>query len=184
MFMSVDLPAPFSPSNAWISPRRRSRSIASFARVPVGNRFVIPRISRTDGWSLMRSSRDERADPSAGPLDLDSFATCALGDRLELPGCHVRGRLLELVLEPRRNGVEVADHGCADAAVRGVVDEVSGLLALVFEALDPVPYRDLQMLFGTRDDAGLGIGKGEVLIDVYADAIDLRAARGAKRAGA
>src|SRR5439155_21362725 len=134
MFMSVDLPAPFSPSNAWSSPRRRSRSIASFARVPVGNRLVIPRISRTDGWSLMRSSRDERADPSAGPLDLDSFATCALGDRLQLPGCHVRGRLLELVLNTGRNGGEVVDQVLADAAVRGLVDEVSCLLGFVVEA--------------------------------------------------
>src|SRR5207253_2816457 len=134
MFMSVDLPAPFSPSSAWISPRRTSRSIASFASVPVGNRFVIPRISRTGGWSLMRSSRDERADPGApapsgaptpeaGPLDLDSLATSALGDRLQLPGCHVRGRLLDLVFESGRNGVEVADHRRADAGVGGVVGE-------------------------------------------------------------
>ena len=70
MFMSVDLPAPFSPSSAWISPSRRSRSTASFASVPVGKRFVMPRISRTGGTSLMGSSCDERADPEAGPLAL------------------------------------------------------------------------------------------------------------------
>ena len=44
MFMSVVLPAPFSPSRAWISPGRTSRSIESLATTP-GYRFVMPRIS-------------------------------------------------------------------------------------------------------------------------------------------
>jgi hypothetical protein len=34
MLISVVLPAPFSPSSAWTSPRRRSKSIASLATVP------------------------------------------------------------------------------------------------------------------------------------------------------
>ena len=42
ILMSVDLPAPFSPSKAWISPRFRSRSTPSSAVTP-GNRFLIPR---------------------------------------------------------------------------------------------------------------------------------------------
>ena len=42
--MSVDFPAPFSPSSAWISPGRTSRSIPSLATTP-GYRFVMPRIS-------------------------------------------------------------------------------------------------------------------------------------------
>src|SRR4051794_5363458 len=46
MFISVDLPAPFSPSSACTSPRRRSKSTWSFARTP-GKRLVIPRSSRT-----------------------------------------------------------------------------------------------------------------------------------------
>ena len=45
MFISVVLPAPFSPSNPWISPRPTSRSIPSFAVTP-GKRFVIPCIVR------------------------------------------------------------------------------------------------------------------------------------------
>jgi hypothetical protein len=32
--VSVDLPAPFSPTSAWISPRRRSKSTSSMAGVP------------------------------------------------------------------------------------------------------------------------------------------------------
>src|SRR5437773_1113650 len=111
-------------------------------------------------------------------------ATCALGDRLQLPGCHVRRRLLDLVFKTCRNGVEVPDHRGPDAAVRGVVRVVARLLAFVLEALDPVPDRDLQVLFGAGDDAGLGIGKRQVLIHVNADAVDFRAACGAERAGA
>src|SRR5438309_11533027 len=190
MFMSVDLPAPFSPRSAWISPRRSAVSIAAFARVPVGNSFVIPRISRTGGWSVMRSARDERADPGApapsgaptpeaGPLDLDSLATHSLGDGLQLPGCHVRDRLLELVFESGGNRVQVADRRGADTAVGGVVHEVAGLLAFVLEALDRIASGVLQVLFGAGDDAGLGVRKGLPLIDVHADSPDLRAARGA-----
>ena len=43
--MSVDLPAPFSPSSVWTSPRLRSKSIASLATIDP-KRFVIPRSSR------------------------------------------------------------------------------------------------------------------------------------------
>ena len=43
--MSVDLPAPFSPSSAWISPRFSSNSIALFA-TSEPKRLVIPRSSR------------------------------------------------------------------------------------------------------------------------------------------
>src|SRR4029453_7670712 len=45
-FISVVLPAPFSPRSAWTSRRRRSRSIESLATIP-GKRLVIPRSSRT-----------------------------------------------------------------------------------------------------------------------------------------
>ncbi len=43
-FIRVLLPAPFSPSSAWISPRRRSRSMWSFA-TSAPNRLVMPRSS-------------------------------------------------------------------------------------------------------------------------------------------
>src|ERR687885_473118 len=56
MFISVDLPAPFSPSSACTSPRRRSKSMWSLARTP-GNCFVIPRSSRTVGASAIARNR-------------------------------------------------------------------------------------------------------------------------------
>ena len=45
MFISVLLPAPFSPSRAWISPGRIDRSMPSLATTP-GKRLLMPRISR------------------------------------------------------------------------------------------------------------------------------------------
>src|SRR6266550_3002429 len=51
MLIKVDLPAPFSPSKACTSPRRRSKSTWSLASTP-GNSFVIPRSSRTGGSSI------------------------------------------------------------------------------------------------------------------------------------
>src|SRR5829696_7420199 len=50
MFISVVLPAPFSPSRAWISPGRTSRSIRSLATTP-GYRLLIPRISSAGAWT-------------------------------------------------------------------------------------------------------------------------------------
>ena len=52
MFMSVDLPAPFSPSSAWTSPARRSKSTSSLATMP-GKRLTMPRISTARVWSFM-----------------------------------------------------------------------------------------------------------------------------------
>ena len=43
--MSVDLPAPFSPRSAWISPDSTLKLIESFA-VKSPNRLVMPRSSR------------------------------------------------------------------------------------------------------------------------------------------
>ena len=42
--ISVDLPAPFSPSSAWISPLRSWSVMSSLAMMP-GNRFVMCSIS-------------------------------------------------------------------------------------------------------------------------------------------
>src|SRR5918997_6597466 len=52
--MRVDLPAPFSPQIAWISPRRTARLTSSRALTP-GKVLVMPRISRM--WSSMGPRR-------------------------------------------------------------------------------------------------------------------------------
>ena len=45
--MSVDLPAPFSPTSAWISPAARSKSTPSRAWTP-GKAFEMPRMDRSE----------------------------------------------------------------------------------------------------------------------------------------
>ncbi len=56
MFISVDLPAPFSPSSACTSPRRTSNDTSSLATTP-GNSLRMPRISRTSS-SLTLTAAD------------------------------------------------------------------------------------------------------------------------------
>jgi hypothetical protein len=57
----VDLPAPFWPRSAWISPPLTARSTRSSARVP-GNRLTIPITSRS-GFIAPASDRYSRSDP-------------------------------------------------------------------------------------------------------------------------
>src|SRR5256885_1002768 len=90
MFISVDLPAPFSPSSACTSPLRRSKSTWSFARTP-GKRFVIPRSSRTGVSVVFTSGRSLRRRGGGGSVDppplLRACAQCLrLGRHLELAG--------------------------------------------------------------------------------------------------
>src|ERR1700756_3184971 len=66
MFIRVDLPAPFSPSSAWTSPSRRSKSMWSLARTP-GNCFVMPRNSRTGVSSMGGDSMPPKAEGGPRP---------------------------------------------------------------------------------------------------------------------
>src|SRR5438445_4973305 len=69
MFISVDLPAPFSPTRAWISPARTVRSTWSLAITP-GQAFVIPRRSSasfSESCALIRSpGHTGRHQPQVG----------------------------------------------------------------------------------------------------------------------
>src|SRR6266511_5099642 len=65
MMISVDLPAPFSPSRQWTSPRRRATETSSFASTP-GKRFVMP-TSSTAGAAV---SPPDGAPVDVGPVRL------------------------------------------------------------------------------------------------------------------
>src|SRR5215204_3921117 len=58
IFISVDLPAPFSPTSAWISPALRSKSIPWRTLTP-SNALVMPRAASTT------------ASPSLGEASMD-----------------------------------------------------------------------------------------------------------------
>src|SRR5262245_15214013 len=131
MFISVDLPAPFSPRSACTSPCRKSRSMWSFARTP-GNCFVIPRSSSTvaagmGGAIVVRwpeTGRAGRARPSVKPRPcrLAVRVRRALGRSLDRP---VRDLLrdgergCDLLL---RDGL--VDRAESDTAVPGVEEDV------------------------------------------------------------
>ncbi len=68
VFIRVDLPAPFSPSSAWISPGSKVRSIASLA-TSGPNRLVIPRSSSFTAYAFrLRCSEKTLATRAwAGP---------------------------------------------------------------------------------------------------------------------
>src|SRR4249919_1955645 len=90
MFISVDLPAPFSPRSACTSPRRRSKSMWSLASTP-GNCLVIPRSSSTRGSSAIRVILGGgRARPLGtvplGRRGLDLALRDQLRDRVDLLG--------------------------------------------------------------------------------------------------
>src|SRR4051794_18979980 len=58
-FIKVDLPAPFSPQMAWISPERTTRLTSARALTP-GNSLVIDRISSKTGALLVMLPPGER----------------------------------------------------------------------------------------------------------------------------
>src|SRR5439155_15916876 len=134
MFISVDFPAPFSPSRACTSPSLRSKSTWSLASTP-GNRFVMPRSSRTAGASIRRDSmRLETTSGAEAPL-VDPVSAVLLRDGrrdLDLPGDDLLlqdgdlGQDLrpQLALELR------ADLAESDAVVLQVEDSVRATFVL------------------------------------------------------
>src|SRR5438128_740951 len=124
MFISVDFPAPFSPSSACTSPSRRSKSTRSFARTP-GKRLVIPRSSRTGvsvgaaATAAILGSKEEGGP--CGPPSL-RYGLAELGRRLDLAGDDLRAELRDL-LQERSRDVRV-DLAHPDALVLQVEREV------------------------------------------------------------
>src|SRR6478609_3806497 len=83
MFESVDLPAPFSPSNACTSPSTTSKWTFSFATTP-GNRLVIPRSSTAVGIKRGRARRSSRPPRTALALRAPDDALHQVVHRHEL----------------------------------------------------------------------------------------------------
>src|SRR5579862_3905787 len=123
MFISVDLPAPFSPSNACTSPRRTSRSTSSLATVP-GNSFRTPRISRTRSSAIAEHpKRNAKGRARGPPFRIHAASECLEAARhLERAGDDprlVRGD--ELDPGPRNRRADPAD---AHATVLQVEQQV------------------------------------------------------------
>src|SRR4249920_1529772 len=103
MFISVDLPAPFSPSSACTSPSSSSKSTWSLARTP-GNCFVIPRSSRTGVPDMRRDSLTEAGEAGtrpASPMCRRAMPLLELARHLDLAGLDLVLQLRELRLVGR-----------------------------------------------------------------------------------
>src|SRR3954454_8750818 len=156
--MSVDLPAPFSPSSAWTSPARRSRSTRSLAtRLP--KRFVTPRSSRAGASTTAVGLLDFRRD---------------VGDLARLDPVL---DLLDLVLVL---GPDVVDLAEADAVGLDVEDGVAGLELVVLQALDRLEHRLVDLLERRGHDVRPQVG----LVGVHADALLVGVLGGVERAEA
>src|SRR3954447_6544414 len=148
--MSVDFPAPFSPSSAWISPRRSSKSIASFA-TSEPNRLVIPRSSRA------------RASPDIGR----SFSVLLdfARDVRDVAALDLVRRLGDLGLVLGPGGGDLADAGAVVGQVeRGVRP---ALERAVLGRLDRVEHGDVDLLDGRGQHLRADVG----LVGVDADAL-------------
>src|ERR687897_141323 len=146
MFISVDLPAPFSPRSACTSPRARSKSMWSFARMP-GNSFVIPFSSRTVGAAsaIPGDSMAEATPGNQEPADLERRG------RLQLP----RDQLLLDLVHPVDELLRNLRAGLADpdALVLEVEDRVGAALELpVHHRFGGQEHRLVDALDGARED--------------------------------
>src|SRR6266404_8075274 len=125
MFISVDLPAPFSPRSACTSPWRMSSETSSLARTP-GNSFRIPRISRTSPSEAIQCDPKDRRGRTRSPPSLGCNRLTERRRDLELPGDDVRP-IGGNELEPRRRN-DRGDPAEADAAVLPGEDEIGPAL--------------------------------------------------------
>src|SRR5690349_14241706 len=164
--MRVDLPAPFSPSSAWISPRFSSKSIALFA-TSEPKRLVIPRSSSA----------------GASP-DIGGWFTAALGlldlggDVGDLAVLDLLGDLVDLLLVLLAGGRDLAE---ADAARLDVEHRVGAALeGAVLDGLGRVEDGHVDLLQGAGDDVVAEVA----LVGVDADAHDALLLGGVERAEA
>src|SRR5215475_6373224 len=132
MFISVDLPAPFSPSSACTSPRRTSNETSSFATTP-GNTLRMPRISRTSSSltgvdAIARRREDETNRP---PAELGQVLLAHRHRGRELAGDDLRLVLVHRV-DPRLRHRRV-DLAHADTIVLQVQDDVRPTREVVVE---------------------------------------------------
>src|SRR3954469_1774053 len=109
IFIMVDLPAPFSPTMAWTSPARRSRSTPCSTWTPT-NDFLIPCICRSSRSAIDRpraqGRRVRHVDPGLGARRREHRGGDARGAQAVAEDRQAVGRLAGL-----DGGVGVGDEG-------------------------------------------------------------------------
>src|SRR5215213_6434143 len=177
MFISVDLPAPFSPRSACTSPARSSKSTSSLATTP-GNSFRMPSSSRRAASAICGGERSGAGD-AARPADRSP----CLGDRLRDLDFPVDDLLLLLVdlVDDRLVGELRADLAPPDAVLLETVGRhAAALEAAVRRLLDRVEHGHVDLLLRLRED----VVAQERLVGVDADAPEALLLRRVDRAEA
>src|SRR6266542_2455549 len=158
MDMSVVLPAPFSPSRAWICPGKTDRLTRSFARTP-GNRLTMLRSSSAYP-SLPAGCRPSISKAGSGAqriLDLDlpvDDVLLGLANLVEHVGV-LHGQALAAARVRRQAGE-------SDPAFRKAEDK--DLVPALQDGLDPANHRDVGLLDNVVHHEPRGLG---TLVDVH-----------------
>src|SRR6266550_835441 len=189
MFMSVVLPAPFSPSMPRTLPRSAEIEMWSLARTP-GNRFVMSRSSSRIGSPRRDKSRPRSATRTGGGLlDRGWFSNelaAAPEERTDLDAAvgELRLERVELALHVGRDlAVVIVERGQQNAVVgdrAGVVRaaEVAGL-----DVVEEVEHRNVDGLLGRGQQGRVGRrADADVLVGVDADGPVATFLRGLDRA--
>src|SRR3954469_7480227 len=148
--MRVDLPAPFSPTMAWISPALTAR-LTLFSAFTPGKVLVIPRISRMAFIDCLRTPIANRENCSK---KFGDSGCLTLGGTLPQPAALAKQNGLESGFRnevgPRRSGARPANSDPAEL--------LRDLLLLVVAAVD----QDLLPVRGIDRDRGQQVGGNDL----------------------
>src|SRR4051812_16694876 len=185
IFISVDLPAPFSPTRACTVPRRTVTLTWSFAMTP-GNRLPMSVRRTAMSWaSLVSLTNPPVADGAwAGPGSNATASAPGPGSgRCLLARRDLDGAVDDLLLVVVQLGLDVVDlataRGVVDAALLEVERHRPGQRVAVDDRLDEVVDRDVDVLDHRGHDDRLQVGRRrQVLVGVDADGQALGGLRG------
>src|ERR671924_430375 len=188
--MSVDFPAPFSPTRAWISPDRKVRSTESFATTP-GKRLVIPSslIRGASSLAAFPSSASEARPPPLSVTRSSARFSSSLGLRR-----HLYLAVDDLLLELVELGLDVLgqEPGVVVVLVHRVPDSIlcepehlgAGLEGVLSRLLDCVVDGGVDALeHRGKDQLSLLAARGERLVGIDADGELFRLHRGLEEPG-
>src|SRR6476469_5152474 len=117
MFIRVLLPAPFSPSSAWTSPRRRSKSTSSLASTP-GKCLTIPRASTARAGAAPAGAPLPAPEPAAATGGSGTNVMDAVPKRGDPRACARGSPASRSAQRRQRGGDPVVPPVHADRALR------------------------------------------------------------------
>src|SRR5579859_4589862 len=170
MFISVVLPAPFSPSRARISPWLRVRSMWSLASTP-GKRLVTPCSSRMGGISAASKAQGRSFRTPLRVTHWLGLGTLGDGRHVDLAGHQVSLERVQLALRAGRDQAGVVVIGRQAHAVVGQGGVIGGaaLERAVGRGLDDGFHGHVHVLQDAGQQHRAGIRHRHALVGIHAD---------------